>query len=163
MKKHLPAALSFLVPIAVYTLTLAPSVTLEDSGEYMAVAANMGVAHPPGAPLWCLLGHAATRVPIGSIAQRTNFLSAVCGAFASLFLFLWLFEETRRWDIALAASGVAAFSRCIWGESVVTEVYSLNLMMIFLCLWLAGRWRRTGCPRWLMATALAGGLEQLKV
>jgi len=158
MRRFPAPLLAFGVPLVVYLTTLAPSLTLEDSGEYIAVANTLGLAHPPGAPLWCLLAHGMTRIPLGAIAQRTNFLSALAGALASLFLFLWVRRRTGRWDVALSAAGVAAFSRCIWGQSVVTEIYTLNLMFLFLCLWLVERWRETGKPTWLAGAALAGGL-----
>jgi hypothetical protein len=155
---RIPVLLAFFLPLAVYTLTLAPSVTLEDSAEYASAAKVLGLAHPPGSPTWVLLAHTMNFIPIGSFIQRTNFLSALCVSAGMLFLFLFLRDQTRRWDLALAASGVAAFSQCIWGQAVVTYNYSLNLMTVLLCLFLAGRWRLTSHRRWLIATALMGGL-----
>src|SRR3954469_16456300 len=64
----------------VYARTLAPDVTWADSGELVLAAATLGVAHPPGAPLWTLLAHLATLVPLGSAAFRVNLLSAACGS-----------------------------------------------------------------------------------
>lgn len=64
-----------------YAFTLAPSVGLIDSGELIAAAALPGVAHPPGFPLYVLCGHAFSKVPLGNVAQRLNFMSAL---FASL-------------------------------------------------------------------------------
>ena len=125
--RSLPPALAFAIPLVIYTVTLAPSVTLEDSGEYISVAQTLGLAHPPGVPLWCLLAHGMTRFPVGTVAQRTNFFSALCGAFSCLFLFLWLRKFSIDRETALSAVGVSAFARCIWGQSVVTEVYTLNL------------------------------------
>jgi hypothetical protein len=156
--KSLLPALAFAIPLVVYTVTLAPSVTLEDSGEYISVAETLGLAHPPGVPLWCLLAHGMTKVPVGTVAQRTNYFSALCSAFASLFLFLWIRQFSLRWETALSAAGISAFSRCIWGQSVVTEVYTLNLAFLSLCLLLVERWRETKRPAWLMSAALAGGL-----
>lgn len=51
------------IAMVVYGSTLAPTVTLVDSGELIVAAWNLGVAHPPGFPLYVLLAHAATRVP----------------------------------------------------------------------------------------------------
>ena len=65
----------------VYVLTLAPSVTLEDSGELITGAADFGVPHPPGYPLWTMSGFLFSHlVPFGSIAWRVNLESAVSSA-----------------------------------------------------------------------------------
>jgi hypothetical protein len=149
---------AFFVPLTVYWMTLAPSVTLEDSAEYASVAKVLGLAHPPGSPTWVLLAHTMNYIPIGTFVQRTNFLSSVCVSTAALLLFWLVRDHTRRWDCALAASGVMAFSQCIWGQAVVTYNYGLNLMMVLLALFLAGRWRLTSDPKFLAATALVGGL-----
>ena len=69
------------VCLSVYTITLAPTVTSEDSGELIAAAHCFGVPHPPGYPLWTMLCGAFIRVfAIGSVAWRANLLSAVCAA-----------------------------------------------------------------------------------
>lgn len=156
--QHLPALLAFLVPLCVYSATLAPSVTLEDSAEYCAAAWTLSPAHPPGSPTWVLLAHLTRYIPFGSFVERTNFFSAVCISLACLFLFLFMERETHQWEAALAVSLTTAFSRCVWGQAVVTYNYSLNLMMVLLCLWLAQSWRKTGQVSWLMAVAFCGGL-----
>ena len=73
----------FIASLAVYSLTLAPTVTLVDSGELIVAAKSLGVAHPPGFPLYVTLAHLATLVPIGSIAARVNFASAIFAAVAA--------------------------------------------------------------------------------
>src|SRR4030095_5319807 len=55
----------FLVALLFYSWTLAPTVTLTDSGELIVVARGLGVAHPPGVPLWIILAHLASLVPLG--------------------------------------------------------------------------------------------------
>ncbi len=149
---------AFLIPLIIYSFTLAPSVTLEDSAEYCAAAWTLSPAHPPGSPTWVLLAHLMKYIPLGTFVQRTNFFSAVCISLASLFLFLFIQRESKRWEVALAIALIAAFSRCIWGQAVVTYNYSLNLMMVLLCLWLAQRWRETGRISWLAAVDFCGGL-----
>ena len=82
----------FLVALVVYSWTLAPTVTLTDSGELILAAYGLGVAHPPGFPLWVMLGHLASLVPVGSVAVRINFSSAVFAAFACATLTLVVAE-----------------------------------------------------------------------
>ena len=73
----------FVASLILYTWTLAPTVTLVDSGELIVAAGCLGVAHPPGFPLYVLLAHLATLVPIGSVAGRVNFASALFAALAA--------------------------------------------------------------------------------
>ena len=82
----------FIAALLVYSWTLAPTVTLVDSGELIVVAHGLGIAHPPGVPLWVLLAHLASLVPIGNIAIRINFSSAVFAALASAMLTLVVAE-----------------------------------------------------------------------
>ena len=82
------AALVFSVSLLVYCWTLAPTVTLVDSGELIVTARFFGVAHPPGFPLYLTLAHLFSLIPIGSIAFRINFASAFFAALASGLLTL---------------------------------------------------------------------------
>lgn len=77
------AALVFVVALATYAATLAPAVAFVDSGELIVAARTLGVAHPPGFPLYVVLAHLATLIPFGSIAVRVNFASAFFAASAS--------------------------------------------------------------------------------
>src|SRR5256886_16785851 len=82
----------FLAALVVYVWTLAPTVTLVDSGELIVVAQGLGVAHPPGFPLWVMLAHLASLVPFGNVAVRINFSSALFAALASAVLTLVVME-----------------------------------------------------------------------
>ncbi len=82
------AAVVFAVSLGLYTATLAPTVTLVDSGELIVAAHTLGVAHPPGFPLYTLLAHLASMVPIGTVAVRVNFASAFFAACAVAVLTL---------------------------------------------------------------------------
>jgi hypothetical protein len=82
----------FLLALNTYLLTAAPTVTFVDSGELIVAARFWGVAHPPGFPLYILLAHLATLVPLGNIAQRVNFASAVFAALAATFLYLLVIQ-----------------------------------------------------------------------
>lgn len=90
------AAFVFLEALVLYWLTLAPTVTLVDSGELIASAATTGVAHPPGFPLYLLLAKAATLIPIGTVATRMHMLSAVFAALASAMMTLTAIEVIRQ-------------------------------------------------------------------
>lgn len=99
------AALVFLVALVVYFWTLAPTVTLVDSGELIVAARFLGVAHPPGFPLYVMLAHLASLLPFGNIAARINFASAFFAALACALLTLVVAE------LIVTASYVAALKR----------------------------------------------------
>jgi hypothetical protein len=82
----------FVVTLSVNYFTMAPTVTLVDSGELIVAARGLGVAHPPGFPLYCLLAHIATHIPLGSVAQRVNFASGVFAALAAAMISLIVAE-----------------------------------------------------------------------
>lgn len=187
---HLPGAVLlcagvvFFAALFLYAWTLAPTVTLVDSGELIVVARSLGIAHPPGFPLWVMLAHLASLVPFGSVALRINFSSALFGALAAAMLTLVVAElmviasylkiseprqrkkgarqgkkagpdargiETGNVVIsnrllvlapALASGLLMAFSRTLWGYATVTEVYTLNTLVILIIFFLMLRWRR---------------------
>ena len=86
------AGMVFVTTLLLYGWTLAPTVTLVDSGELIVVAHGLGVAHPPGFPLWVILAHLASLVPLGNVALRINFSSALFAALASATLTLGVAE-----------------------------------------------------------------------
>src|SRR2546423_8856220 len=88
------AGIVFLIALLLYSWTLAPTVTLTDSGELIVVARGLGIAHPPGVPLWIILAHLASLMPFGNIAVRINFSSALFAALACAMLTLTLAELT---------------------------------------------------------------------
>jgi tetratricopeptide (TPR) repeat protein len=94
------AAIVFVVSFALYAYTLAPTVTLVDSGELLLAARTLGVAHPPGFPLYVLLAHLATLLPLGNLAVRVHFTSAIFAALAAACMTL-LVAEAMRCDLQL--------------------------------------------------------------
>jgi hypothetical protein len=161
-----PYRLALAVAVVVltgYVITLAPTVTFWDAGELIAAQKVLGIPHPPGTPLFVLIGHVwGTLFPFGEFAWRTNLLSAVLGAAAAGFWFLVLHEAAARrlrgagedggtlLASATAAAGVviASFTFTNWQNSVETEVYSIALFSIAAIAWTMMRWRaRRGTAR----------------
>src|SRR6266700_5107702 len=95
----------FLAALLLFSWTLAPTVTLTDSGELIVVAQGLGVAHPPGVPLWVILAHLASLLPLGDVAVRINFSSALFAALACAMLTLVAAE------LMITASYLAASKR----------------------------------------------------
>jgi hypothetical protein len=147
---YLAACIAAGIVFLLYLLTLAPTTAMWDAGEYMAAAYVMGVPHPPGNPLFILLGRAFAVLPIApTAAQRINILAALCSAIAAGFWFLvaerivvsWLRERWQRWTAGALAALIGATAFTVWNHSVVNEkVYTITLLGIAAVSWLALRW-----------------------
>ena len=87
---------TFLIPFAVYMITLTPTVSFFDSGELISGAATLGISHPPGYPLYVLIGHLFSYIPLGNIAFRVNTASAFFGALAVMVLYLITLNVMKR-------------------------------------------------------------------
>lgn len=152
-------ALPGLVAFGVYWMTLAPTVTGEDAGELILAAWSLGIPHPPGYPLWTLLAHPFTWLPVGDVAFRVNLASATFGALAvSLLAALGLRLHGHR----VAAAGAAlifAFSLSFWRQALFAEVYSLNALCFGGCLYCILAWEDTRRKSWLLALATLYGLS----
>jgi hypothetical protein len=138
------AAVTFVAALIAYVLTLAPTVTFEDSGELAAAAYNLGVPHSPGYPLWTMLGKLFTYLPLGDVSYRLNLMSAFFSALGAAFvaaataLVLGHAASTRARTLmtvcAVAAGLLAATARSTWEQSIITEVYGLNAAFVGLLL-----------------------------
>ncbi|XP_045679183.1 transmembrane protein 260 isoform X4 [Phyllostomus hastatus] len=123
----------FTAVAAVYTHTLPPSVPGGDSGELITAAHELGVAHPPGYPLFTLVAKLAiTLFPFGSVAYRVNLLCGLLGAVAASFLFFTVFRLSGSYAGGILAAGVFSFSRLTWQWSIAAEVFSLNNLFVGL-------------------------------
>lgn len=146
-----------LLALLLYGYTLAPTVTGEDSGELIGAAYTLGIPHPPGYPVWTLLAHGFTWLPLGSVGWRVNFFSACCGALtlAVLTLIGSILTGNRR----AAALGAAIFgvSGVFWEQSLIAEVYTLNTLVMAALLFICVRGFRG--PRDVYLLALLAGVS----
>ncbi|KAM5273275.1 protein O-mannosyl-transferase TMEM260 [Ctenodactylus gundi] len=123
----------FATVAALFALTLPPSVPGGDSGELITAAHELGVAHPPGYPLFTLVAKLAiTWFPFGSIAYRVNLLCGLFGAVAASLLFFTVFRLSGSCAGGILAAGVFSFSRLTWQWSIAAEVFSLNNLFVGL-------------------------------
>ena len=162
------AGLVFFITLGVYIATLAPNVTLEDSGELITAAAKFGVGHPPGYPLWTMSGFLLSHLlPFGNLAWRINLLSALFGARgqrgadAARLPFGPLAAATLDGPGApaggaagtfstsgLLAGLVIGFSDVMWSQAVIAAVHGtlnalfVNLVLLFFYLWMLEPRRR---------------------
>lgn len=161
---RLIGAALFVAALALYATTAAPDVLAADSGELQVVAAQLGVAHPPGFPLYVMLAHLATRLPVGSPAYQVNLLSAVFAALTVAVVYHTGWLLTRRRLPALLAALALAVATTFWSQATTANVRSLTGLFAALILYALINFRvamsGSGWPRadnWLMLAALFMG------
>ena len=154
------ALLCGLVVWLLYVLTLAPTTGFWDTSEYIATAHILGMPHPPGNPLFVVVGRVWSELLSWtglSVAMRINLLSATVSAAAAIFWFLavtriWAHFASRRLVVLLAGAmsvwvGATAFT--VWSQSNVNEkVYTVSLLVVAVVTYLAMVWEdHVGTPR----------------
>lgn len=148
---QLDAAISLTVALVAFGLffsTLAPTVLEADAGEFQFVPWLPGIAHPPGYPLYTLLGWLWLHIlPVGEVAWRMNLLSALLAAGAvglmvqvtRLVLNRTLPETpvSAQRIVAVIAALTLAVTPTFWSQAIIAEVYALHTLFVALILWLA--------------------------
>jgi hypothetical protein len=151
------SVVSAVISLIIYGITKAPTVSFWDCGEFIASAYILGIPHPPGYPVYVILGRFMSMLPLSSeIAVRVNLLSVLGGA-AAVFVAYWLIvrivagsrdeipEGRSRIGIgvgALAGSLIMGFSNTFWSNAVEAEVYTLSMFLMLLVNLLAFMWAR---------------------
>ncbi len=172
----------FAIAAVVYLLTIEPSSSLWDCGEFIATSYKLEVGHPPGAPLFMILARIATMFAPSAhyVPHMVNAMSALASAFTILFLFWTITHLARRMftrggvelnDITgwstLAAGAIGAlsytFTDTFWYSAVEGEVYALSSMFTALVVWLMLRWDDEADEphslRWIILIAYLMGLS----
>ncbi|MEQ8186995.1 MAG: DUF2723 domain-containing protein [Candidatus Eremiobacterota bacterium] len=151
---------SFLIPFGSYIIFLCPSIAGGDSAELVTACAVTGIPHPPGYPLYTLLGKIFTLLPFCSIAWRVNLLSAFSSALCCMFIYLSLEILTGNPVSSLCGSLCLAFSRYFWHYSEVSEVFPLNNMFVSLLIYILIVWRENlNNNRYIYLTGFVFGLS----
>jgi hypothetical protein len=141
----------FLITGFFYFLTLSPTLSFIDSGELAAVCATLGIAHPPGYPLYALLGRIFSFLPLGEPIYRLNLMSALWVSLTNLSLFLSLFvvsdiffSKEPKTELKISSATLVAilfsFSPILWSQAIINEVYSLNIFLCSLIILIALSW-----------------------
>jgi len=131
---------AFGIPLAIGILAASPEPYWLDSPEFTAAAQTLGIAHPPGHPLYVMLVKPFTLIPLGGIALRVALASAVFGALASFVFYrlaFMLINAASPWPrgwISAAGACTAALLIAVtpgwWFQSVRAEVYSLQILLV---------------------------------
>lgn len=151
--------LLFLSSFGIYLFTLAPSLQFGDSGELITAGASLGIAHPPGYPLYSVLGKLfCNLIPFGNPAYRMNLMSAILASLTLVVLYFVLKSlievfcdrEICNLQSTICNSAFAVlilgFSNIFWSQAVVSEVFMLNVFFFVLLLYI------TICPSTTLRT-----------
>lgn len=123
----LPAFLLAVASFTLYLFTLAPDVLPADSGELQVVAAQLGVAHPPGFPLYVMAAHLFTHLlPFASPAYAVNLFSAVTGALTVAAVYLTGVTLTGKRPAGIVAAVALATATTFWSQATTANVRSLT-------------------------------------
>ena len=167
----------------VYAFTVEPTASFWDCGEFIAVSYKLEVPHPPGAPLYLLIGRLFSMLAgsdVEQVAYWVNMLSVLCSALTLMFLFWTLtllmervvqrkahFVSSHRRFIVMASGLVGSltymFSDTFWFSAVEAEVYAMSSLFTAVIIWAILRWERLKDPqqesRWLLFIAYMIGLS----
>jgi hypothetical protein len=173
----------FFIALLTYTLTVEPTASFWDCGEFIACAYKLQVPHPPGAPLFLLLGRMFSLLALGDVtkvAYWVNMMSVVSSALTILFLHWTIvmigrkminksFEDLNSNErFGLLASGVVGsliytFSDTFWFSAVEAEVYAMSSFFTAIVVWAAFKWElvedRAASNRWILFIAYLVGLS----
>ena len=172
---------AFLIALITYTLTVEPTVSYWDAGEYILTSSKLQVGHPPGAPLFQMFGAVFSVFALdpSQIGFLMNMMSAVSSAFAILFMFwtiILLLEKiigqpenlAKGQKIAILGSAFVgslafAFTDSFWFNAVETEVYAMATLIMTVMFYLGLRWEKDMHKprgnRWLILIAFVVGLS----
>ncbi len=157
------AACVFFYALVIYLLTVSPTASFWDSGEFIAIAHGLQVSHPPGAPLYMLIGRLFSMfVPTEYVSLAVNLVSVFASAFTILLTHLVIVHLVRYWqgteiaqpgggvrtkldDVVALAGGVIgacafAVTDSFWFNAVEAEVYAGSMLFTALVVWLILRW-----------------------
>ncbi len=171
----------FLIAFITYSLTVEPTASFWDAGEYISTSAKLQVGHPPGAPFFQIMGafFAMFASEPESVALMVNYMSVFSSAFTILFMFWTITNLTKKIvlkeseislsnAIAIFGSGVVGslvytFSDSFWFNAVEAEVYAMATFLMSLMFWMGLRWsdemHEPRGNRWLILISLVIGLS----
>jgi hypothetical protein len=171
------AGLIFVITLIVYAMSVAPTVSYWDCGEFIACSYGLMVPHPPGAPFFLLLGRIFSMIPFtGDIALRVNTISVISSALTIMLLYLIIVHLIREWRGGLKSrsdwqiaiySGIIgslsfAFTHSFWFNAVEAEVYAQSMLFTSLLVYIILVWAeksdQPGNERYLLIISYLVGL-----
>ena len=171
------AGVVLLFSFIIYFDTMAPTVSYWDCGEFIATSYILGVPHPPGSPLYLIIGRVFSMIPFSDdIAFRVNLISPIVSALAVMLLYLVIVQFVKLWrgpikstedrlvvfGAGLAGSLTFAFTDSHWFNAVEAEVYAMSTLFTALVAWLILLWaersEKEGNERYILIISYILGL-----
>lgn len=178
LANRITAAIVLIFASVIYVMTVQPTLSFWDCGEFIACAYTLGVPHPPGAPFFILVGKMFTLLPVASdIGLRMNYLSVFSSSACVFLVYLVIVKVIMNWrgipqttsDIliicgsAMVGALAYAFSESFWFNALEAEVYGFGTFLIGLCLYLMMVWwekaDEAGSDKYLLMMAYVVGLS----
>ncbi len=175
------ATIAFLIALGTFSLTVEPTASYWDCAEYISTSAKLQIGHPPGAPLFQMLGafFSSFAFEVEQIAFMVNMMSVFASAFTILFLFLTItiigkkiilktstITKSNAYIIlgsSLIGSLCFTFSDSFWFNAVEAEVYAMATMIMALLFWLGFKWEENmnnkKGDKWLVLISFVVGLS----
>ncbi|MFI5236595.1 MAG: protein O-mannosyl-transferase family [Ignavibacteriales bacterium] len=173
------AACVFLVTLIIYWMTVQPTVSFWDCGEFIAASYYLQVPHPPGAPFFLLLGNVFSKIPfLENVGFKINLISVFSSALAVFFLYLIavklinifkskgpdnLFDGIATYTAAAIGALSLAFSDTYWFNAVEAEVYAFSTLLVAAITYLILRWYERAdnkeSEKYILAIAYLVGLS----
>lgn len=148
-----------ILAFALYVRTLAPGLLPGDSGEFQVLARLPGHTHPTGYPIYLLLAHPFTWLPVGDFAFRANLFSAVMASLTvGLTYLIGRQLSPFRWPALMGVTALA-LSHTFWSQALIAEVYTTAAAFLAGICWALLHWQRSRHPGWLVAAGVLGGLS----
>ncbi len=180
------AGITFLTSFLLYLITMAPTTSFWDCGEFIATSFIMGVPHPPGSPLFLLIGNFFSQLPFFSdVGARVNLISPIVSALAVMFLYLITVQLIEEWRgrvksindaiITFGGAFIGASTFAVtdshWFNAVEAEVYALSTFFTAIVVWMIMKWSRhegkSGNIRYILLISymlgLASGIHLLNL
>ncbi|MDR2127331.1 MAG: DUF2723 domain-containing protein [Prevotellaceae bacterium] len=174
--------IAFAIAAITYLLTIEPTVSLWDCGEFISSAYKLEVGHPPGAPLFAMIGRIFSLFApsVDKVAMMLNSMSALASAFTILFLFWSITHLMKKYfgkknnELTLSEAIVTlgcgmigalayTFSDSFWFSAVEAEVYATSSLFTAVTFWAALKWEEVAdtkyANRWLILIAYLTGLS----
>ncbi len=174
----------FAIALLTYSLTIEPTVSFWDCGEFITSSHKLEVGHPPGAPFFMIVAKVVSLFSFGNnelVARLINMVSALSSAFTILFLFWTITHIGKRillykkdteliqaQQIAILGSGIVGalaytFSDTFWFSAVEGEVYAMSSLFTAMVFWAVLKWENVAhekyADRWLILIAYLMGLS----
>lgn len=123
--------IAFFMVFGIFLFTLPKQITLEDDGLFLMAGYFAGIPHPPGYPLFSLIGNVFSLLPIDSVPTRIHAMSAFFGAATCISMALFIRLLIPSFSVAVFVVLMYAVSKVFWSQSIIAEVYTLNAFLIF--------------------------------